>query len=75
MHQLAKVGVETREDFIPFNGQDLFVKQGLTHKEDCPVANRAGEDGLYLPSGTDISEEEQAYVVKRIHEVARAMVA
>lgn len=69
MALLKERGVETRPDFIPFSDQEIFIKKGLTEKGECPVATNAGVNGLYIPSGTDISEEEQAYVVKNIHEV------
>jgi len=69
MDELKKRGVETREDFVPFNQHEIFIKQGLTKPEDCPVVNSFFEDGLYLPSGTDISESELEYVVKQIKEI------
>ncbi|KND50762.1 MAG: perosamine synthetase [Parcubacteria bacterium C7867-001] len=70
MRRLKERGVETREAFIPFNDQKIFIERGLTKPEDCPVASAAGRDGFYIPSGTDISEEEQAYVVAQMKEVA-----
>ncbi|TSD02439.1 MAG: glutamine--scyllo-inositol transaminase [Parcubacteria group bacterium Athens0714_24] len=69
INELKKKGVETRDDFVPFNQQEIFIKQGLTKPEDCPVANSFYQDGLYLPSGTDISEEELKYVVQQIKEI------
>jgi perosamine synthetase len=68
--KLRERGVESREDFIPFNGQEIFIEKGLVNKKDCPVANNAGENGFYIPSGTDISTEEQEYVVKQMREIA-----
>lgn len=73
MQKLSARGVDTREDFIPFNGQEIFIEKGMTKLEDCPVANDAGLNGLYIPSGTDISEEEQRYVVQEIRETVREM--
>lgn len=73
MDKLRTRGVDTREDFIPFNGQEIFIAKGFTKLEDCPVANNAGENGLYIPSGTDISEEEQSYVVQEIRSVVAEM--
>ncbi len=75
MGKLRERGVDTREDFIPFNGQEIFITQGITKLEDCPIANNAGENGLYIPSGTDISEEEQAYVVAQIRDVVSELTA
>ncbi len=73
MKELADRGVESREDFIPFNDQEIYIQQGFTKSEDCPVASRAGREGFYIPSGTDITEEEQEYVVAQIKQVAEAL--
>lgn len=73
MKGLAERGVESREDFIPFNDQEIYIRQGFTKSEDCPVASNAGREGFYIPSGTDITEEEQEYVVSQIKQVAEAL--
>ncbi|MSU74702.1 DegT/DnrJ/EryC1/StrS aminotransferase family protein [Candidatus Kaiserbacteria bacterium] len=70
MQELKDRGVDTREDFIPFNDQEIFIQRGIAHSADCPVASEAGREGFYIPSGTDITEEEQAYVIINIIEVA-----
>jgi perosamine synthetase len=70
MNELAKRGVETREDFVPYNEQKIFIAKGFTKPSDCPVASRVSKDGFYIPSGTLISQKELAYVAKQIREVA-----
>jgi perosamine synthetase len=70
MQELAKRGVETREDFVPYNEQKIFIEKKFTKLSDCPVASRISKDGFYIPSGTLISQKELAYVVKQIKEVA-----
>lgn len=75
MRALSERGVDTREDFIPFNDQEIFIQRGLTQPGDCPIASNAGANGLYIPSGTDISDEEQAYVVAQIKEVVTMLAA
>jgi len=62
--ELKKLEVESREDFVPFNQQKIFIEQGIADPDSCPVANRLGEDGMYLPSGNDITEEELAYAIE-----------
>jgi perosamine synthetase len=69
MEELLKRGVETREDFVPFNLQEIFIKDNITQADACPVANEFSVRGLYLPSGNDISQEELEYVVQQVHEV------
>lgn len=75
MKALKEKGVESREDFIPFNDQTIFIEKGLTTPGECPVASEAGREGFYIPSGTDISEEEQAHVCQAMHEVAASLQA
>lgn len=69
MKELRKRGVDTREDFVPFNQQKIFIKQGLTKPGDCPVINKIYKDALYIPSGTKISDKELAHVARAIKEV------
>jgi len=71
MSQLEEKGVEVRDDFVPFNDQEIFIKSDLTQHEDCPLATQIGKNGFYIPSGTDISEEEQNYVIEQIKEVIK----
>lgn len=63
---LGKRGIDTREAFVPYNGQEIFIKRGLTRKSDCPLANIAGNNGFYLPSGPILSLKELFYVVNNI---------
>jgi perosamine synthetase len=73
MTELKKRGVDTREDFVPYNQQKVFIKQGLTKPSDCPVVNTLYDDGLYLPSGTKISKKEIEYVINNVREVVREL--
>lgn len=69
MELLAKEGIETREAFIPFNMQDIFIERGLTRPQDCPVANRAGEGGFYIPSGPSLDIKSLRRVVSAIKKI------
>jgi perosamine synthetase len=69
MEELNKRGIETREAFMPYNLQEIFIKRGLVRKDDCPVANNIGENGFYLPSGPIMSEEELGFVTDSIEEI------
>ena len=62
MQDLAAKGIETREGFIPFNLQEIFINQGLTKPDDCPNANKVAYASFYLPTGPDISQAELDYV-------------
>lgn len=63
MKKLLEQGIETREAFIPHNMQKVIIERGLAKVGDCPVANAVGENGLYLPSGINLSRDEVNYVV------------
>ncbi len=69
--ELKKRDIESREDFVPFNQQEIFIAQGIADPASCPVANRLGADGMYLPSGNDISPEELAYTAEQFLAVVR----
>lgn len=73
MAELKRRGVDTREDFVPFNQQEIFIRQKLTKKTDCPVINGIYDDGLYLPSGTLISKKELDYVIKNVKEALQSL--
>ncbi len=63
LSDLDKVGIETRQGFVPFNLQKIFIGKNLTKPEDCPVAALTSSASFYIPSGPDISKEELDYVV------------
>jgi perosamine synthetase len=69
MRKLSEVGIDTRETFIPFNLQDIFIKQGLVNSGDCPNANSVAYAGFYLPSGAGLTEEDLDYVATQFVEI------
>ncbi|MDB5807758.1 MAG: Glutamine--scyllo-inositol transaminase [Betaproteobacteria bacterium] len=62
MRALAAKGIESRENFLPYNMQEIFIARGLTRHDECPVANSLGVRGFYLPSGPAISDEDINFV-------------
>jgi perosamine synthetase len=62
MAALKEQGVETREGFIPYNLQEIFLKRGWTRADDCPNANKVAYASFYLPTGPDISQSELDHV-------------
>ena len=62
MAALKHKGIETREGFIPYNLQEVFLKRGWTKTEDCPNANKIAYSSFYLPTGPNISQMELDYV-------------
>lgn len=74
MMGLNNLGVETREGFIPYNMQDVFIKRGWVDPTDCPNANKLAYASFYLPTGPDISQAELDYVVECFDNVMRRIV-
>lgn len=62
--RLAASGIETRTFFIPMHFQPCWF--ATFRGERYPVAERLCEQGLYLPSGPALTEEEICYVAGAI---------
>jgi len=60
--RLSQRGVETRPFFLGMHQQPVFHQQGLFLHEEYPVAERLGRQGLYLPSGLALTEDELTQV-------------
>ncbi len=60
--RLREHGVETRPFFLGMHEQPAFHKLGLFRGERYPVAERLARQGLYLPSGLTLNEEQIDYV-------------
>jgi perosamine synthetase len=73
MQRLADKGIETREGFIPYNMQDIFIARGWTTPKECPLANKAATTGFYLPSGATLSDDDIDYVADTFITIMGAM--
>jgi len=67
--KLKERGVETRPFFLGMHEQPVFQDRRLFPHETYPVAERLGRQGLYLPSGLALSEEQLSTVCDAVHEV------
>jgi perosamine synthetase len=67
--RLRERGVDTRPFFLGMHEQPGFHKRGLFLNERYPVAERLARQGLYLPSGLALTEEQLAQVCDAVHEV------
>jgi perosamine synthetase len=61
--RLTKQGIETRPFFLGMHEQPAFRKRGLFVGEKYPVAERLARQGLYLPTGLTMTDEEIKTVV------------
>jgi len=66
---LADRGVQTRPFFLGMHEQPALRRRGLFIRESYPVAERLARQGLYLPSGTAITDEQVAETIAAVTEV------
>lgn len=69
--KLKELGIETRDSFVPFNRQKIFIDRGWVKESDCPVANRIGDNGFYLPSGPVFQPGEQERVIEAVRKLMK----
>jgi len=69
MKSLLDRGIESREGFIPYNLQEIFIERGLTDPDECPVANTVAYCSMYLPSGPDLSKAEVRFVCDTLKDI------
>jgi perosamine synthetase len=66
--KLKEKGVDTRRFFYPLHRQPVLKKLEIESNFDCPVADSLWKNGLYLPSGSGLSEDQIKYTCDVIHE-------
>jgi len=69
--RLAERGVETRPFFLGMHEQPVLRQRGLFAGETYPVAERIARQGLYLPSGLALRDDE----IDRVCEIVRETLA
>ena len=67
--RLKDRGVETRPFFLGLHEQPVFHRKELFLRERYPVAERIARQGLYLPSGLALTEEQISRVCDAVREV------
>jgi len=69
VRQLAEHGIETRPFFLGMHEQPVFRRRGWFLNESYPIAERLARQGLYLPSGIALTEEQLGHVVKTLQAI------
>lgn len=67
--QLLARGVQTRPFFLGMHEQPVLREMGLLDDRPYPVADRIARQGLYLPSGLALTEEQLERVCEAVHDV------
>ncbi len=68
MKQLAARGIATRPFFWPMHEQPVLRRMGLFDNVACPVAERLGRRGFYLPSGVALTRKQAERVANALRE-------
>ena len=66
--RLRASGVETRPFFLGIHGQPVLKKMGLFENISLPITERIARQGLYLPSGQAITDEQIDYVIEKVRQ-------
>ena len=67
--KLKAKGVDTRTFFCPMNQQPCLQEIEGFKAVECPIADRIWESGLYLPSSSNLTEEQIARVAQSIRDI------
>jgi perosamine synthetase len=62
-------GVETRPFFLGMHEQPVFRDRGWYLDEHYPIAERIARQGLYLPSGLGLTEDQLEDVCNSVQKV------
>ena len=63
--ELGRHGIDTRRAAYEIHTMPPYLRDGR-----YPVAERLSDQGLHLPSGVTLSDDDQTYVIERIRELA-----
>ena len=65
MSMLLDKGIETRPFFFPLNLQPAYLNLGKDIFE-CPISEKIGKKGFYIPIGNHVSTSQQKMIVENI---------
>jgi perosamine synthetase len=66
---LKERGIETRPFFLGMHEQPIFHQQGFFENEAYPVTERIARQGLYLPSGLALTDDQIVQVCSAVGEI------
>lgn len=66
MLELEEMNIETRRVWKPLHLQELFKDCQFFSQEEKPVSERLFEQGLCLPSGSNMIVAQQEYVIEKL---------
>jgi perosamine synthetase len=73
--KLKEKGIETRSFFIPMHKQPAYFNKTVENAPDCsgnyPVAERIGERGFYLPSSSNLGQDDAEYICNSLEKILK----
>lgn len=69
MQQLHQEGIGTRAFFYPMHQQPVLLRMGLFKNEQYPVAERLARQGIYIPSGLALTQEQMKTVSDKLKKI------
>lgn len=72
MEYLISKGIETRFLFVGMHRQPCLSKAGCDCTGQYPVTDNLTKNGLYLPSASNLVEDDISYICEKIREAAHA---
>lgn len=69
MQLLGEEGIGCRGFFLGMHEQPVFQKMKLFEGECYPVAEHLARRGFYIPSGVNLSDDDQLYVADKVKKV------
>lgn len=70
MVKLAEQGIETRTFFLGMHTQPILRKKGIALGK-YPVSKQWGQTGFYLPSASNLKEDQIAFIVEKLRRLRR----
>ena len=67
--RLKERGIGTRPFFLGMHEQPVFHKMGLYKNEHYPVSERIARQGLYLPSGLTLTDDQIETVAENVEQI------
>jgi perosamine synthetase len=73
MEKLKEEGVDTRSFFVPMHKQPAYVNKTVENAPDCEgdfsISDKISERGFYLPSSSNITDEEIRFVCDKLKNI------
>ncbi|MCX6168362.1 MAG: DegT/DnrJ/EryC1/StrS family aminotransferase [Ignavibacteriales bacterium] len=69
IEQLLDSGIQTRKFFFPMHKQPCLQNYKDYNNGDFPVSNYLSENGMYLPSSSNLKRDEIEYISEKIRKI------